>query len=461
MHLYILGIGGTFMSALAIIAREAGHQVSGCDAHCYPPVSHLLEEKGIEWHEGYDDTTAALKADCVIIGNAMKRGMPVVESVLNQARYYTSGPQWLAENILPRYRVLAVTGTHGKTTTTSMLAHILQEAGLEPGFLIGGVAPNFGTSARLGQGNYFVIEADEYDSAFFDKRPKLMHYRPKITILNNLEFDHADIYANLEAIKQQFHYYLKTIPSEGIVLKPRDDEALNDVISRGIFSKLEELSISGPADWQAEIQDDSGQSFRVWHQQKLVAEINWPLIGRFNIENALAALAASSHAGVKPERAAEALIDFKPVKRRLEVKSDRHGITVYDDFAHHPTAIAKTIEALKQSKRHQRLLVVLEFASYTMRSGGHADKMAQALALVDTAFVLNPVQFNLETIAAQWTCPWQLLPNSKQIVEKLIEAVRPGDAILVMSNRGFDNIHQLITTQIDQKFGAHHSFISE
>lgn len=452
MHLHILGIGGTFMSALAILAREAGFKVTGCDANCYSPVSDLLEAKGIEWTEGYDDITQALNADQVIIGNAIKRGMPVLEAVLNQGKNYTSGPQWLAENILNRYRVLAIAGTHGKTTTTSMLAFILQQAGLKPGFLIGGVAPNFNTSARLGEGEWFVIEADEYDSAFFDKRPKFMHYRPEVAVLNNLEFDHADIYADLAAIQQQFHYYLKTIPAKGIVIKPRDDQALNEVLQRGIFSDIEDLSFDGEASWRAELLEESGQAFRVWHQDKAVAEVHWPLIGRFNVENGLAALAASSHAGVDIQVAARALAEFSPVKRRLEVKSNRHGITIYDDFAHHPTAISKTITALKQSGRHQRIFAVLEFASYTMRSGVHVGAMSEALALVDAAFILNPELFDLVSFAKNWTCPYQLLPTTTEIVEKLTGLVQPGDAILVMSNRGFANIHQELILSIDALF---------
>lgn len=451
-HLHILGISGTFMSALAILAREAGYEVSGCDANCYPPVSDLLTQKGISWQEGYDDPTQALRADCVIVGNAMKRGMPVLEAVLNKGKHYTSGPQWLAENILLPYRVMAVAGTHGKTTTTSMLAHILEQAGLQPGFLIGGVAQNFGTSARLGEGSWFVIEADEYDSAFFDKRPKLMHYRPEVAILNNLEFDHADIYADLAAIKQQFHYYLRTIPGHGLVLKPRDDVALNEVVSRGMYSKLQNFATDGVADWRAEILDESGQKFRVYHQNKALADINWSLIGRFNVENGLAALAASAYTGIPAETAAQALASFSPVKRRLEIKSESHGITIYDDFAHHPTAIAKTIEALKNSRRHQRIFAVLEFASYTMRSGIHADNMAQALALVDGVFVLSPEQFNLQELAKNWPCPYQLLPDTGRIVEQVRQVVREGDAVLVMSNRGFDNIHQQLITSIAQQF---------
>ncbi len=452
MHLHILGLSGTFMSALALLAREAGFHVTGSDAHCYPPVSDLLATHGIAWTEGYEDSTQALIADCVIVGNAMKRGMPVIEAILDAKKAYTSGPQWLAEHILPRYRVLAVAGTHGKTTTTSMLAFILEQSGLQPGFLIGGVSSDFETSARLGLGQWFVIEADEYDSAFFDKRPKFIHYRPDIAILNNLEFDHADIYADLPAIQQQFHYFLRTIPRSGLVIKPRDDVALNEVLLRGQYSHVEDLALTGDATWRAELLDETGQSFRVWHAGQSVAEVHWSLIGRFNVENGLAALAASVRAGVKPVVAAMALEQFTPVKRRLEVKFNQHGVTVYDDFAHHPTAIGKTLHALKQSQRHRRILVVLEFASYTMRTGVHVAEMAQALAIADKVYVLNPSEFSLADMAKDWLCPYQALPSAMAIVNVVVDAAQAGDAVLVMSNRGFDNIHQQLIAGIDAKF---------
>ncbi|WP_133129553.1 UDP-N-acetylmuramate:L-alanyl-gamma-D-glutamyl-meso-diaminopimelate ligase [Legionella yabuuchiae] len=453
MHLHVLGIGGTFMSALAILAREAGHKVTGSDANCYPPVSDLLTAKGIQWTEGYEDSTLALKADCVIVGNAIRRGMSVIEAVLNARKKYYSGPEWLAEHILSKYRVMAVAGTHGKTTTTSMLAYILHHAGCNPGFLIGGVAPNFETSACLGKGPWFVIEADEYDSAFFDKRPKFMHYRPELAILNNLEYDHADIYPDLAAIQQQFHYFLRTIPGKGIALKPRDEQALNEVEAKGVFCHIETMALQGDATWRAELLDDSGQRFRVWHHGKSIAEVSWPLIGHFNVENGLAAIAASVNAGVNPSEAADALSEYKPPKRRLEIKANRHNITVYDDFAHHPTAIGKTIHAVKSSNRHQRILVALEFASYSMRTGVHAHEMASALQNVDGVYVLNPKEFNLESLTKDWMFPYKLLPDTNAMVNAISQELTPGDAVLVMSNRGFDGIHQKIITRIEQRFG--------
>lgn len=448
MHLHILGISGTFMSALAILAREAGYRVTGCDANCYPPVSDLLDAKGIEWTEGYEITSQAMEADLVIVGNAIKRGMPILESLMNARKPYISGPQWLAENILQKYKVIAISGTHGKTTTTSMLAWILDQSGFEPGFLIGGVATDFKTSARLGNGKWFVIEADEYDSAFFDKRPKFMHYKPEIAILNNLEFDHADIYSDLDAIQIQFHFLLKTIPENGVVIKPQHDDALNEVFAKGVFSQVQEFSMDGNAEWSAQLIKDTGESFVILHHNKEVARVEWNLIGKFNIENGLAAFIAAVNAGVEPKNAAEALSTFSPVKRRLEIVSESFGITIYDDFAHHPTAIAKTIEALKQSSRHQKIIVVLEFASYTMRTGVHAHEISQALAAADQVFILNPQDFDLCSIAKNWTFPFRLLNNVEEISNHCARSAEKGDAILVMSNRGFAGIHKKIGDEI-------------
>ncbi len=440
------------MSALALLARDAGYKVTGSDANCYPPVSDLLAAKGIAWTDGYDDATLALQADLIIVGNAIKRGMPVLEAVIEAGKQYTSGPQWLAENILSKYQVIAVSGTHGKTTTTSMIAWILHQAGLNPGFLIGGVSSDFKTSACLGSGKWFVIEADEYDSAFFDKRPKFMHYRPRIAILNNLEFDHADIYPDLAAIQLQFHYLLRTIPASGVAIKPRDDKALNEVIARGQYSRIEELALDGDAQWSAQLIEENGSAFKVLHHGKEVAEVRWSLIGRFNVENGLAALAASVNAGVSPNVAAEALERFTPVKRRLEVRSNRHGVTVYDDFAHHPTAIMRTVDALQRSNRHQRIFAVLEFASYTMRTGVHADEMAHALKPVQGAYVLEPHDFNLNETLGNWTCPYKICKDHDEIIQEVSNIVQEGDAVLVMSNRGFNGIHQKLINSIDERF---------
>lgn len=453
MHIHILGIGGTFMSALALLAREAGYQVTGSDISCYPPISDLLKQQNISWVEGYEECAEFHQADMIIVGNAMKRGMPIIEAMLNLKKPYTSGPQWLAEHILCRFRVIAVAGTHGKTTTTSMLAHILQQTGLNPGFLIGGVAPNFGTNAQLGQGEWFVIEADEYDSAFFDKRPKFLHYKPEVAILNNLEFDHADIYPNLKAIQTQFHYLLRTIPSNGYVLYPLNDPALQAVFEKGVYSQLESLMIQGTANWTAQVLDKQGGQFEILHDGIKIAQVEWPLIGLFNVENALAALAASTHAGVAPQDAANALAQFMPVKRRLEVKSKMHDITVYDDFAHHPTAIEKTLHALKQSQRHTRILAVIEFASYTMRSGVHGDRITQALQDADETYILNPTDFSIDSIQG-WKKQPHIHPTADSIVVAIQQMAKPGDAVLVMSNRGFDKIHAKLSEAIEQKFAS-------
>lgn len=452
MHLHVLGVGGTFMSALALLARDAGFQVTGSDANCYPPVSTLLEAKGIVWTEGYIDTTDALRADCVVVGNTVTRGMPVMEAVLDARKPYISGPQWLAENILSRYQVIAVAGTHGKTTVTSMLAFILEQAGLNPGFLIGGVATNFETSSRLGDGAWFVIEADEYDSAFFDKRPKFMHYRPECAILNNLEFDHADIYSDLAAIQRQVHYFLKTIPPKGHVLYPRDDKALNEVIAKGTFSHTSTMACSGQAVWRAELLDASGAHFNVFYHDELVAEIKWNLMGQFNIENALAAFAASTYAGVKPEVAARALEQFSPVKRRLEVRMDAYDIKLYDDFAHHPTAMEKTVEAIKLRDQHARVLAIVEFASYSMRTGVHGTRPIEALRKADSVYVLNrDVNLSEEQLKA-YPQTWQVFTSVDALVEAVGREAEAGDALLVMSNRSLEAVHQGVQAYLDKRF---------
>ncbi|MDF1647122.1 MAG: UDP-N-acetylmuramate:L-alanyl-gamma-D-glutamyl-meso-diaminopimelate ligase [Legionellaceae bacterium] len=448
MHLHVLGVGGTFMSALALFARKLGFKVTGSDANCYPPVSDLLAAEGVTWTEGYTDTIDALAADCVVVGNAIMRGMPVIEAVLDARRPYISGPQWLAENVLSRYRVLAVAGTHGKTTTTSMLTFILEQAGLSPSFLIGGVASYFETNARLSEGEWFVIEADEYDSAFFDKRPKFMHYHPECAIFNNLEFDHADIYADLAAIQQQVHYFLKTIPPKGELLYPRDDVALKEVMDKGVFSHASSMAITGDAVWRIQLLDDVGSHFQILHQNEVVAEINWDLIGQFNAENALAAFAASMYAGVEPEVAARALEHFIPVKRRLEVRMDAYGIKLYDDFAHHPTAIEKTIQALKQQGKYQRVLVVLELASHSMRMGVHGERIEHALAGADGVYILT------EKASGSWPESWATSDMKEPLVNAVSAVAKAGDAIVVMSNRSLEAVHQGLITAFDARFSS-------
>jgi UDP-N-acetylmuramate: L-alanyl-gamma-D-glutamyl-meso-diaminopimelate ligase len=445
-HLHILGIGGTFMSAIALFARKLGFKVTGSDANCYPPVSDLLAKEGVVWTEGYLDTTDALAADCVVVGNAIMRGMPVMEAILDADKPYISGPQWLAENILSHYRVLAVAGTHGKTTTSSMLAFILDAAGLEPSFLIGGVPRNFNTSARLGSGEWFVIEADEYDSAFFDKRPKFMHYHPECAIFNNLEFDHADIYENLAAIQQQAHYFLKTIPSKGELLYPRDDEAFKAVLDKGVFSHASNMACSGDAAWRVKVLDKKAAHFQIIHEDAVVAEIKWGLIGQFNAENALAAFAASMYAGVEPAVAARALEQFVPVKRRLEVRMDAHGIKLYDDFAHHPTAIEKTIQAVRQQAQHQRVLVALELASHSMRMGVHGTRLAEALADADEIYILT------ESVSDTWPKHWCVSDSKEALVHAMSTAAQTGDALLVMSNRSLEAVHEGLIVGLNQRF---------
>lgn len=451
MHIHLLGIGGTFMSGLALLATEAGFEVSGCDSQCYPPVSDLLRAKGVTWIEGYEVNEAFLKADLVVVGNAMKRGFPIVEALLNMKKPYISGPQWLYEQVLRHKRVLAISGTHGKTTTTCMVASILEAAGLKPGFLIGGVSPQFQTNARLGEGEWFVIEADEYDTAFFDKRPKFIHYHPDIAILNNLEYDHADIYADLGAIEQQFHYYLKTIPAHGVILKPKHDEALNRVLQKGCYSHLEDMHVERygeqhpqekEATWCAKLHDAQGSRFSIWHGRTLLGEVDWPLIGQFNVENALAAIAAVHHVGVDTQVAVKAISTYQPVKRRLELRANIRDISIYDDFAHHPTAIQKTLEALKSSGRHDRIVVALEFASFTMKTGVHASRMEQALSLADSILMLQTQGLDKITGLNHWKTPVIVCATTEQMISTLMQTAQAGDAILIMSNRGFDNLHE-------------------
>lgn len=442
MRLHILGIGGTFMSGLAVLAKQAGHQVTGSDMNIYPPMSTQLEMLGIPLREGYEASHIDPETDCVIVGNVIKRGNKTMEYVLAKHIPYVSGPQWLYENILKNRWVLAVAGTHGKTTTSSLLAWILEYAGLQPGFLIGGVPENFGISASLGQQNYFVIEADEYDSAFFDKRSKFIHYHPQTLVLNNLEYDHADIFPDLEAIKQQFHYLVRTIPDNGLILHQLQDNNLNDVLHKGCWTPTATFG-DAPAEWQSQLIKPDGSAFTVIHQSRLVGEVHWNLLGDHNRNNAMAAIAAAFHAGVPVEKAVQALTTFKNVKRRLEVKGKANDIIVYDDFAHHPTAIATTLAGLRAKiGAKERIIAVLEFGSYTMRSGIHKDKIQAALKEADVVVCKKTeTDWGLEDILSGFTQPTALYQQVDALIAHLVTILKSGDHVVVMSNSSFDGIH--------------------
>ncbi|PMG82501.1 UDP-N-acetylmuramate:L-alanyl-gamma-D-glutamyl-meso-diaminopimelate ligase [Vibrio breoganii] len=439
MHIHILGICGTFMGGAAVLAKQLGHKVTGSDANVYPPMSTLLESEGVEIIQGYDPEQLEPRPDLVVIGNAMSRGNPCVEYVLDNNLKYTSGPQWLQEFLLHDRWVLAVAGTHGKTTTSSMLAWILEDCGYEPGFLVGGVLGNFDQSARLGGSMFFVVEADEYDSAFFDKRSKFVHYHPRTLVMNNLEFDHADIFDDLEAIKRQFHHLVRTVPSNGRILSPADDEALSDVLTRGCWSETE---FSGK-EWQVKKQKADGSHFEVYLKQQKVGEVKWNLVGDHNVNNALMAIAAARHVGVVPDLACESLGRFINTKRRLELKGEVNGITVYDDFAHHPTAVELTLDGLRNKVGEQRIFAVLEPRSSTMKMGVHKDILAASLGLADKVFLYQPdsIEWSVEDIAQQCSQPAQASNSVDDIVKSLVEETKPGDHILVMSNGGFEGIH--------------------
>ncbi|MFU8878481.1 MAG: UDP-N-acetylmuramate:L-alanyl-gamma-D-glutamyl-meso-diaminopimelate ligase [Wenzhouxiangellaceae bacterium] len=441
MNIHILGICGTFMGGIAALARADGHRVSGQDQNVYPPMSTQLTELDIEVSEGYAPEDIPEDIDLVVIGNALSRGNPAVEHVLNQGLDYVSGPRWLGENYLAGKTVLAVAGTHGKTTTASMLTWILDQAGLKPGFLIGGVPGNFGISARGGD-QLFVVEADEYDTAFFDKRAKFVHYRPTIAVLNNLEYDHADIYPDLAAIETQFHHLLRTVPGNGFVIHNLDDASLARVLERGCWSQRQSFAMAGKnaAEWQVEMRDPAGQQLGFVHDGKPVGELQWKLTGRHNAMNALAAVAAANAAGVAPEQAVEALAGFLGVKRRMEYLGEVSGAHVYDDFAHHPTAIRLTLEGLRRSVGGARILVALQPASNTMRAGHHLDQLAPALAAADYVALHSSetLEWDPSEVFGKLQCPGRFRHQVKNLLADLRGQLRPGDHVVFMSNRGFD-----------------------
>jgi UDP-N-acetylmuramate: L-alanyl-gamma-D-glutamyl-meso-diaminopimelate ligase len=446
MHVHILGIGGTFMGGVANIAKAAGFRVTGSDLNVYPPMSTQLESLGIEFVQGYGAEQLDLKPDIVVVGNALSRGAPVVEAMLDRGLSYTSGPQWLAEHVLRHKHVIAVAGTHGKTTTTAMLTWILEDAGLAPGFLIGGVPSNFDATARFGSGPFFVIEADEYDTAFFDKRAKFVHYRPRTAVLTNLEFDHADIYPDVAAIRRQFNQLLRTVPAAGRLIVNGVDAELAATIKMGCWTPRETFALAhtGVSDWSARIEEGSAASrFAVLLGGEQVAEMSWPLLGEHNVMNALAAIAAARHAGVQPARAAQALARFRGVKRRMEIRGVIGEVTVYDDFAHHPTAIATTLSGLRARVGAARIIAVLEARSNTMKLGVHREQLAPALELADHTWFLNSPDLGWDLRGAVSGLGDRALfaPSVDELVKGLAAESRPGDHILVMSNGGFGGLH--------------------
>jgi UDP-N-acetylmuramate: L-alanyl-gamma-D-glutamyl-meso-diaminopimelate ligase len=446
MHLHILGICGTFMGGIALIAQQNGHRVTGCDAGVYPPMSTQLAAHGIELSEGYDAGQVRLAPDLFVIGNAVSRGNPLVEEILNRALPCVSGPQWLAEQVLVGKWTLAVAGTHGKTTTSSMLAWILERAGLRPGFLIGGVPLDFGVSARCANSRYFVVEADEYDTAFFDKRSKFVHYRPRTLVLNNLEFDHGDIFPDLAAIETQFHHLVRTVPGAGRIVANGADAALARVLARGCWTPVE--SFDHAAGWHAADVAADG-SFAVRCGGESYGRLAWDIPGAHNRSNALAAIAAARHAGVSPGVSVAALASFRGVKRRLEVRARAGGVTVHDDFAHHPTAIRATLEALRSRVGGARILAVLEPRSNTMKMGLLKDELAASLAGADAVYC--------HAAGLGWDAGQALAPlgdalvvetDLERLAARIVAAARPGDHVLVMSNGGFGGLHQMLIERL-------------
>jgi UDP-N-acetylmuramate: L-alanyl-gamma-D-glutamyl-meso-diaminopimelate ligase len=446
LHVHILGICGTFMGGIAAVARAAVHEVTGSDRNVYPPMSTQLEALGIELSEGYGAEQLKIKPDVVLVGNVMSRGQPVIEALLESAIPYRSGPEWLAREVLGDRWVLAVAGTHGKTTTSSMLAWILESAGLSPGFLIGGVAGNFPVSARLGEEPYFVIEADEYDTAFFDKRAKFIHYRPRTLVLNNLEFDHADIYPDLAAIERQFHYLIRTVPASGRIVCNGADANLTRVLGMGCWSQVERFSAAAApgAAWSAQLTGtQDGSVFTVLNAGRELGEVRWPLIGTHNVDNALAAMLAAQHAGVPIDCAIAALSRFAGVRRRMELRGTAAGVHVYDDFAHHPTAIATTLAGLRQRVGKERIVAVLEPRSFTMRAGVHRETLAASLDAADEVWLYAPADLGWDAAAAVKPLGERVKVSGdlEALVAALGAGLRPADHVLVMSNGGFGGIH--------------------
>lgn len=447
MHIHILGVCGTFMAGLALLARALGHTVSGSDAHVYPPMSTQLASAGIRLMEGYLPEHLEPSPDRVVVGNVMSRGKLIVEHMLNRRIPYTSGPQWLAEHVLQERHVLAVAGTHGKTTVSSMLAWILDQAGLQPGFLIGGIATDLGVSARLGKAPFFVVEADEYDTAFFDKRSKFVHYRPQTLILNNLEFDHADIFPDLAAIQRQFHHLVRTVPGMGLIISHDHDPHLEEVLAMGCWTPVEHFA---GGDWQARHISPDGSTFEVYYRDVCQGRVQWAQLGLHNVHNALAAIAAARHAGIPPAETIRILADFRGVKRRLELRGQINHIAVYDDFAHHPTAIASTLAGLRARVGKGRIITVLEPRSNTMRMGVFKDSLADSLSSADAVILYQApdLGWSLTDVAKSLDGRGQVCASIEAIIAAVCAQAQPGDQVLIMSNGGFANIHDRLLTAL-------------
>ena len=458
MHIHILGICGTFMGSLAILARELGHTVTGSDTGVYPPMSTQLEAQGIRLQEGYDPAHLSPQPDLVVIGNALSRGNPAVEYVLERNIPYVSGPQWLADHVLQQRWVLACAGTHGKTTTSSLLTWLLEANGYNPGYLIGGVPENFSVSARLTDSNFFVIEADEYDCAFFDKRSKFVHYRPRTAVLNNLEFDHADIFPDLAAIQRQFHHLVRTIPASGRIIFPTQETALQEVLAMGCWSERETTGLDNGVDWQARLHSDDGSAFDVLQRGELRGRVEWKHTGLHNVQNALSAIAAAHHIGIRAGDAIAACNDFAGVKRRMELIADIDGIQVFDDFAHHPTAIATTLEGLRARVSKERadsknIIAVIEPRSNTMRLGVHLQKLAPSTQAADRVIWYQPpgLDWSMDEVIAASEKPAQLYDNIDRLVADLTQQLKRGDRLVFMSNGGFGGIHQKLVRSLQQR----------
>ena len=452
MHIHILGICGTFMGSLAIIAKEMGCQVTGSDHLVYPPMSTQLEKAGIILNEGYEEAHLQSNPDVVVVGNALKRGMPIIEYMLNQGFNFTSGPQFLADIILKDKWVLAVSGTHGKTTTSSMLAWILEFSEMSPGFLIGGAANNFDFSARLGSSSFFVIEADEYDTAFFDKRSKFIHYRPKTLIINNLEFDHADIFHDFKSMQTQFHHLVRIVPGLGRIIVPEKEKSIEEVLQRGCWSELEYL---GGKEWNIQKVHDDGSAFDILHKGKKTGSIQWQETGEHNMSNALAATVAAVHVGVPSKLACEALCSFKGVKRRMEQYSEVNGVFLYDDFAHHPTAIATTLAGLRARIGKERIIAIIEPRSNTMKMGVHKDALGGAVVNASEViwFRTEGLEWCLDSLSENTlSIPSKIMNTVAAIVEYIVKTALPNDHVVVMSNGGFDNICERLKSSLEEKY---------